>query len=146
METPSCKTRIFRLVFGGLFTALGVWMTARVILQLEDVHAPWPDWLILVFPALPLSLGILTLLAAYRNFSYVRRPFLRQRTGAARVFGSVTAGFFLISTILRHLSRQTTLGGVMSELVVAAIAVGLSALIFGAIDADARDRGDAARE
>jgi hypothetical protein len=132
--------RISRLVFGVVFTALGIWASARVILQLDEIHAAWPEWLALMFPALPLALGISVLVAAVKNTPIERRPFLRQRTGAARVFGSVTAGFFLISILLHHLSRQKTLGGVLWELSIAAFLIGIYALVFGAINADARER------
>lgn len=140
METASLGSKIFRLLFGGLFTALGLWLSARVILQLEDAHATWLDWLILLFPALPLALGVLVLVAAIRNRPVQRRPFLRQRTGPARVFGSFTLGFFLISSVLQHIFQQNTMGGVLKELVAGAAAMGLLALLYGAINGDARER------
>ena len=140
METASFGLKIFRLMFGGLFTALGLWLSARVILQLEDARAPWPDWRALLFSALPLALGVLALVAAIRNRPATRQPFLRQRTGPARVFGSFTLGFFLINTGLQHVFRQTTMGGVLRELVVGAVVMGLFALLYGAINGDARER------
>ncbi|HSS13717.1 MAG TPA: hypothetical protein VLL04_07485 [Rhizomicrobium sp.] len=140
MEKASPGLRIQRLLFGGFFTALGIWLSARVMLQLEEAHAAWPDWLSLLFPALPLALGILALAAAVHNRPVAPRPFLRHRSGTARVFGSATAGVFLLSAVLQHLFRQKTLGGVVEELVAAAVLVGLSASLFGAINADLRDQ------
>jgi hypothetical protein len=136
--------RIFRLIFGGLFTGLGIWASARLVLELEAIRALWPDWLILIFPALILAAGLLVLLAAFRNSP--QRPFLRQRTGAARIFGSVAAGFVVISFTLQRLAQQTTLRGVIIELVVAAVAVGILATLFGAINEDERDRENAGRK
>ena len=137
MQTPSFSLKRLRLVFGSAFTAFGLWASARVVLQLQSVNAPWPDWLALLFPAVPLALGLLALVAAVRNYPDLRRrPFLRHRTGAARVFGGLWWGFSLISVTFIHLFQQKTLSGVLSELAVAAVLVGLSAILFGAINAD----------
>jgi hypothetical protein len=94
----------------------------------------------LLFPAVPLGLGLFSLVAALRNYPDLRQPFLRHRTGAARIFGGLWWGFCLISVTLVHLFQQTTLSGVLMELAVAALLIGLSVLLFGAINADLADQ------
>jgi hypothetical protein len=140
MEKGSPGLRISRLMFGTLFTALGIWISARIVLQLQGANAPWPDWLSLLFPSVPLAVGILAFVAAIRNYPDPRQPFLRHRKGPARIFGSVTGGVFLTGIILQHLFQQKTLGGVLKELVAATILVGLSALLFSSINADVADQ------
>jgi hypothetical protein len=136
MQTPSFRAKLFRLAFGSAFTALGLWASARMVLQLQAVSAPWPDWLALLFPAVPLAMGIFALLAAWRNYPDVRRPFLRHRSGPARIFGGIFGATYLFSILITHLFRQNSLGGVMRELIIAALAAGLLALIYGAVNAD----------
>jgi hypothetical protein len=136
MKTPSFGLKSFRLVFGSLFCLFGLWASARAVLQLQAANAPWPDWLMLLFPAVPLALGLFSLVAAMRNYPDLRQPFLRHRAGAARIFGGLWWGFSLISVTLIHLFQQTTLSGVLMELAVAALLIGLSVLLFGAINAD----------
>jgi hypothetical protein len=140
MEMGSLRLRIFRLVFGTVFTVLGIWMSAKVVLQLQSVNAAWPDWLFLLLPSPVLALGLFSLVAAARNYPDLRRSFLRERSGAARVFGSVTFGFYMISGLLQRLFQQKTLAGILYELSAAALVVGLLALLFGAINADLRDQ------
>jgi hypothetical protein len=140
METGSLRLRIFRLVFGALFTALGIWMFAKVVLELQSVNALCLDWLFLLFPSVVLALGPYSLVAAARNYPDLRRPFLRERSGPARVFGSVTFGFYMVSGLLQRLFQQKTTGGELCELLAAALVVGLLALLFGAVNADLRDQ------
>ncbi|HET7085030.1 MAG TPA: hypothetical protein VFI23_09690 [Rhizomicrobium sp.] len=140
METPSSGLKLFRLVFGGGFTIFGLWASARVVLELQAANASWPDWLILLFPAVPLALGLFSLVAAVRNAPDLRRPFVRHRTEAARVFGGLWWGFSIISVTIIHLFQQKTLSGVLAELAAAALTVGLTALLVGAINADVADQ------
>jgi len=140
MQTPFFRVKLFRLVFGSAFTVFGIWACARVVLQLQAVSAPWPDWLALLFPALPLAIGLSALVAGLRNYPDVRRPFLRHRSGPARIFGGTFGATYLFAIVITHLFRQNSLGGVMRELAVAALAAGLLALIYGAINADVADQ------
>jgi hypothetical protein len=132
--------RIYRLVFGGLFTALGVWAAACIVLGLEAIRAAWPDWLILMFPALIVAMGLFALLAVFRNSCREQLPFFRYRSGAARMFGSVTVGLYVVFLTLHRVAQQKTLHGVVLELIAAAILIGLLALVFGAINGDIRDQ------
>ena len=140
METPVFSLKLFRLIFGGAFTLFGLWASARVALQLQAVNASWPEWLFLLLPAVPLALGLFSLVAAARNYPDLRQPLIRHRKGAARVFGGLWWGFGIISVTFIHLFRQKTLSGVLMELAVAALMVGLTALLVGAINADVADQ------
>src|SRR5437870_2086516 len=116
MEKGSPGLRISRLMFGTLFTALGIWMSAKMVLQLQDANAPWPDWLALLFPAVPLAFGILAFVAAARNYPDLRRPIFRRRRGPAHIFGGTLGTAFFFSVLITHLFRQSSLGGVVREL------------------------------
>ena len=140
MQTPSFGLKLFRLLFGASFTAFSLWASARVALQLQAVGASWLEWLFLLFPAVPLALGLFSLVAAVRNYPDLRQPFVRHRTEAARVFGGLWWGFSIISVTLIHLFQQKTLSGVLSELAAAALMVGLTALLVSAINADVADQ------
>ncbi len=140
MQTPFFGLKLYRLVFGSAFTVFGLWASARVALQLQAANASWPEWLFLLFPAVPLALGLFSLVAAVRNYPDLRRPFIRHRSHAARVFGGLWWGFAIISVSLTHLFQQKTLNGVLSELAVAAVTVGLTALLVGAINADVAEQ------
>jgi hypothetical protein len=140
MQTPSFGLKLFRLLFGGSFTVFGLWASAQVALQLQAAGASWPDWLILLFPALLLALGLYSLVAAVRNYPDLRQPFVRHRAGAARVFGGLWWGFSIISVTLIHLFQQKTLNGVLMEMAAAALMVGLTALLAGAINADVAEQ------
>ncbi len=94
----------------------------------------------LLFPAVPLALGLFSLVAAVRNYPDLRRPFIRHRTEAARVFGGLWWGFSIISVSLIHLFQQKT-SGVLSELaMLAALMIGLTGLLSGVINADVADQ------
>jgi hypothetical protein len=140
MEKGSPGLQIFRLVFGVLFTVFGIWMSAKIVLQLQGVNAPWPDWLALLFPAVPLAVGILSLVVAVHNPPAGRRPFLRHRRGPARIFGGIFGAVTFFAVLITHLFRQNSLSGVMRELVVASAAAGVLALLYGVINADLPDR------
>ena len=140
MQTQSSGLKRFRLLFGAAFTAFGLWASARVALQLQAAGASWPDWLMLLFPAVPLALGLFSLVAAARNYPDLRQPFIRHRAGAARVFGGLWWGFSIIGVTLIHLFQQKTLNGVLMELAVAALMVGLTALLVGVINADVAEQ------
>lgn len=140
MQTPFFGLKLYRHVFGSAFTVFGLWASARVALQLQAAGASWPEWLFLLFPAVPLALGLFSLVAAVRNYPDLRQPFIRHRAGAARVFGGLWWGFSIISVTLIHIFQQKTLSGVLSELVVAAVMVGLSALLAGVINADVAEQ------
>jgi hypothetical protein len=140
MEQGSPGLRIFRLVLGLLFMALGIWMSAKIVLQLQDARAPWPDWLALLFPVLPLAFGILALVVAIRNLPAVRRHVLHHRTGPARIFGGIFGATYFFSILITHLFRQNSLAGVERELAVTAAGAGVLALLYGAINADLHDQ------
>jgi len=136
MEKGSSGVRLSRLVFGALFTTLGIWMSAKIVLQLQGANAPWRDWLTLLFPALLLAVGILAFVAAARNYPDLRRPIFRRRRGPARIFGGTFGAVFFFSILITHLFRRSSLGGVIYELMVAAGAAGLLALLYGAVFAE----------
>jgi hypothetical protein len=140
MQTQSPGLKRFRLLFGASFTAFGLLASARTALQLQAAGASWPDWLILLFPAVPLALGLFSLVAAARNYPDLRQPFVRHRAGAARVFGGLWWGFSIISVTFIHLFQQKSLNGVLTEMAVAALMVGLTALLVGAINADVAEQ------
>jgi hypothetical protein len=56
------------------------------------------------------------------------------------VFGGLWWGFSIISVTFIHLFQQKTLNGVLSEMAVAALMVGLTALLVGAINADVAEQ------
>jgi len=107
MEKGSPGLQISRLMLGALFTALGIWMSAKIVLQLQDANAPWPDWLALLFSAVPLVFGILAFVAAARNYPDLRRPIFRRRRGPARIFGGTFGAALFFSLLVTHLFRQS---------------------------------------
>jgi hypothetical protein len=56
------------------------------------------------------------------------------------VFGGLWWGFSIIGVTLIHLFQQKTLNGVLMELAVAALMVGLTALLVGVINADVAEQ------
>jgi hypothetical protein len=56
------------------------------------------------------------------------------------VFGGLWWGFSIISVTFIHLFQQKTLNGVLTEMAVAALTVGLTALLVGAINADVAEQ------